>query len=573
MNSSGASSGSVPLTANSSVPAAASLKGVMGNPISRKTIKQFFRLTGGSPLFCLSAVFVAYGIVKMLGPILAESAGLRQAMPCLLTLHVYEAAMLAALLLIVFRKVVDDALSLAVLIGLFLVSTSIALGAVGDKGAGTLWMGLAGIAVTGVKLGLLRRYAKIPFGTLTLVGLMVLLAANYMGPLYLSRALDVRPGDTSGHRTLWFWVYLIFLLGGAAAVIEAVRGRMDSDERKSHHTPFLRKTAMTYLFVLVVLAASGIHLYTMAYSFALPRAMGDFVPLVAVGCLLLMEVLRHAGKRFGIADTFLACVPLVSMLWALYEKSVPASGQFGAGFIAYPPVLLALCGIAVAALGICRMQLWLLAAAFAYGLGVILTAGYSPQEPHALNYLAFCMVLGTTVFLVGILLFNPYICLAVALGAVYAVWCWKGFPAAAQAWGLTPVGGLSGVLGTGIIGIVLIFGQGLPPALRFGGAASLAVFVYDWLPAAFGGRYIVAVAGVALLATALWFRTRDIAVVSVLVAPLMGRFYIAAKVLAYWRMVIVGFFLLAGGTVVSLLKRKQELPDKNVPAVEPDMKT
>jgi hypothetical protein len=97
--------------------------------------------------------------------------------------------------------------------------------------------------------------------------------------------------------------------------------------------------------------------------------------------------------------------------------------------------------------------------------------------------------------------------------------------------------------------------------------------VYDWLPAAFGGRYIVAVAGVALLATALWFRTRDIAVVSVLVAPLMGRFYIAAKVLAYWRMVIVGFFLLAGGTVVSLLKRKQELPDKNVPAVEPDMKT
>jgi hypothetical protein len=299
----------------------------MGNPISRKTIKQFFRLTGGSPLFCLSAVFVAYGIVKMLGPILAESAGLRQAMPCLLTLHVYEAAMLAALLLIVFRKVVDDELSLAVLIGLFLVSTSIALGAVGDKGAGTLWMGLAGIAVTGVKLGLLRRYAKIPFGTLTLVGLMVLLAANYMGPLYLSRALDVRPGDTSGHRTLWFWVYLIFLLGGAAAVIEAVRGRMDSDERKSHHTPFLRKTAMTYLFVLVVLAASGIHLYTMAYSFALPRAMGDFVPLVAVGCLLLMEVLRHAGKRFGIADTFLACVPLVSMLWALYEKRFPPQGS------------------------------------------------------------------------------------------------------------------------------------------------------------------------------------------------------------------------------------------------------
>lgn len=564
MEPNGVSSGGVRSNAGSPPSTPATLGQMMGNPISGETLRQFFRLTGGSPLFCLSAVFVAYGIVKMLGPILAESAGLSQAMPCLLTLHAYEAAMLAALLLIVCRKVVDDALSLAILIGLFLVSTSIALGAVGNTGTGTAAMGLAGIVLCGIKLGLLRRYAKIPFGALTLAGLMILLAANYLGPLLLARMLDAKPEDTPGHRTLWFWVCFVFLVGAGAALIEAVHGRTEDDCKKQHSTPFLQQSAMTYLFVLVVLAASGVHLYTMAYSFALPRAMGDYVPLVAVGCLLLMEALRHAGKQSGVLDILLSGAPLAIMLIALHHKSVPATGQFGVQLIAYPPVLLALCGIAFAALGIVHLRPWLLAAVFTYGLGVILTVGYSPLEPYALNYLTCCLLLGVTVFLVGIFLFNPYICLTAAIGAFAAAGYWKGFPAAVQAWGLTQAGGLAGVLGVGVMAILLIFGRQLHGLLRFGGAVCLAIFVYDWLPGAVGWRYAAAVVLIALLAAAVWYRCRDTMVISVLMTPLLGRLYTAAKPLAYWRPVMVGFILLAGGTVVSLLKRKQEDTTENV---------
>ena len=112
----------------------------INTPLTLDNIKSFLRLTGGSPLYCLSAVFIAYGIVKVLGPILAASESLRGALPCILTLHVYELALLAVLIVIVSRKVVDDAISVGVLIAVFMVGTSMALGSVGDRGS---FLGLA----------------------------------------------------------------------------------------------------------------------------------------------------------------------------------------------------------------------------------------------------------------------------------------------------------------------------------------------------------------------------------------------------------------------------------------------
>ena len=82
-------------------------------PLSLEVLKDFFGSISGSLLYCLSAIFVAYGIVKVLGPVLSESQALQDAFPCIFTLHVYELALLAVLILVVSRKVVDDAMSIA----------------------------------------------------------------------------------------------------------------------------------------------------------------------------------------------------------------------------------------------------------------------------------------------------------------------------------------------------------------------------------------------------------------------------------------------------------------------------
>ena len=184
------------------------------NPINF-LIKSFLELTGGSVLYCLSAVFVAYGIVKVLGPILAESGGLKEALPCIGTLHVYELALLGALVLIVSRKVVDDAISITILIALYLVATCIAQGSVSETEFSiSFYMGLGGITLAFGKFYVMRRFTRIPFRALSIAGLGILVAYNYIGPVLMARSVSVNPTEEAARRDLWLYLCLVMLAGG-----------------------------------------------------------------------------------------------------------------------------------------------------------------------------------------------------------------------------------------------------------------------------------------------------------------------------------------------------------------------
>ncbi len=165
--------------------------------------KRFFALSGGSFFYCLSAVFIAYGIVSLMGPILSKGEAFRESLPCIFTLHAYELALLGVLILIVSRKVVDDAISVLVIIALFLVGTSIALGSVADTGISeSVWLGLAGVAIAFGKFYVMRRFAGIVFRVLSVLGLGLVIACNYLGPVFLARSIALEPSDTSARREL-----------------------------------------------------------------------------------------------------------------------------------------------------------------------------------------------------------------------------------------------------------------------------------------------------------------------------------------------------------------------------------
>ena len=91
-------------------------------------------------------------------------------------------------------------------------------------------------------------------------------------------------------------------------------------------------------------------------------------------------------------------------------------------------------------------------------------------------------------------------------------------------------------------------------AIRFVGAICLGGFVFDYLPANLHWRYAIALTGIMLFWIFIWFRVRNVSVVTIPILAELVRIYIAAKQIAYWRFVIVGFLLLAAGTVASLLK-------------------
>ena len=96
---------------------------------AHNAVSVFLSLTGGSILYCLSAASIIYGIGQIIGPSLAKSILLSQTLPCLFAINLYEIALLAVLVIIVrFRNVTDDAVSLLILIALFLVTSGLTLG-------------------------------------------------------------------------------------------------------------------------------------------------------------------------------------------------------------------------------------------------------------------------------------------------------------------------------------------------------------------------------------------------------------------------------------------------------------
>ena len=519
--------------------------------------KSFFRLTGGSVLYCLSAVAVAYGIVNVMKPVLAESKTLREALPCIFTLHVYEIALLGALVLIVLKKVVDDAISLAILVALFLVGTSMTLGSVADKDITmSLYVGLVGIGLALGKFQVMRRFARIPFRILSFVGLGILITCNYLGPNILARSLLVEPTNELGRRALWMFVLFFILTGSIFVIVEAVRAKQR--EQQDERTGFLQRPVMVYLFALILVVASGIHQYAMAFTFALERVIGDFVPVIAVSILLLVEILRHSGKRFGFVEIIISCLPLGVILLAIDQKSVLATSQLNFGLICYPPVLLGLFGLALAALAIYHRWNMLFCVAFVYFLGVILTFGFSPEHPYDLNIHTCLWTAVISLLSYGIIIRNQYISLAGFVILCFELGLQDAFSSFVLSYNVTESGALLGVGGLGCMALYLFFGQRFNKKIRTIGAICLAVFVFDYLPINIHWRYLIILISAGMLASWLWYRVRDKIVLLVLSIPYLMRLYVVAKQLAYWRFVILGFLLLGIGTIVSLLKRPKK---------------
>lgn len=518
------------------------------------TWKRFFHLTGGSVFYCLSAIFVAYGIVKIMGPILSGSNTLKDALPCILTLHVYEIALLGVLILIVFKKVVDDAVSIVILMALFLVGTSIALGSVADRGiTSSFIVGLASVVVAFGKFYSMKRFARIHFGALSVLGLGIFAACNYLGPVFMARLISSDPSQELIRKSLWMFLWVAILIAAGIVILEAMRRKYEQAGQKER--PFLQSPIMVYVFALILLIASGVHQYSMAYTFALERVFGDFVPLFTVAVLLLLEILRHNGKRFGFTEILISCLPIAAMLLAINEKAVVASSQLGFGLVCYPPVFFALSGLAVAAIAVYHRWYRMLMVVFFYVLGLILTFGFSPEHPYDLNIHACVWTLIIALLAYGIIVRNQFGYLAGIAVLCIELTQLDSFSVFVKNLNLTEAGSIGGVCGLGCMAFYLIFGRRLHKVFQIAGALCLAAFVYDYLPDYAHWSYIIVLPVIGCLIVLLWFIRKDILAMVILCAPFLTKIYMLAKRLANWRFVILGFLLLAAGTVVSLLKR------------------
>lgn len=432
------------------------------------------------------------------------------------------------------------------------MGTSIALGSIADRAIkATMYLGVAGIMIGFLKLIILKRFAGIPFRKITIASLTVIIAYNYLSPAFMAGTVTINPTDESARRNLWLLFYLLMLISFLVIWVDAVRQKKIAEKKP----PFLQSPVMAYLFALIVLFGSGVHQYTMAYAFTLERVILDYAPAVAVGCLLLIEVLRLSGKQNIAIDVGIASIPGVMTLYAIHDQSVLSSGQWGFGLLCYPPVILACMGAAVTGLAIYRKAYGLYSIVAVYGLGVIWTIGFSPEYPHELNTMVCGIVLITALLVYGLFIRNPYICLSAVVLVCICLSAMDWFSELTKNWQLTELGALAGIFGLGALLLYLIFVKNLHLAVRIFGAILLAAFIYDFLPASLNTRYLILRIVLGLFGTILWIRTKDFLVVSILTIPVFIRIYILTKILASWRHIILGFVALLTGAWISISKR------------------
>jgi len=470
-------------------------------------------------------------------------------------------------MLIVSRKVVDDAISVTLILTIYMVATSMALGSVAERDTSLVVVpAVIGILLALGKFYALRRQVGIPFGVMSLISLTGLIGVNYIGPILMAHSIQTDPADELGRRGVWFLVWAGIFLTVGLVWIERFRSKPVTAQGQSQ--VFLQSPMMVCILTLVLLGASGVHQYASAYMFVTAKPLGDFLGVVGLGTLLVLEILRLTKLRFGPIHIVVACLPLAALGYAIYHKSISASGTMGFDILVWPPVFCALMGIAYSL--VANSYGWRNLYFVGYGclLGAILTAGYSPNRPWDLNLAACSGTLVVSLLAYGLITWKSPICvLAIAiltLGLAQS----HSFTAEITRWQLTPYGALAGVMGLGCATLYFVFTNQLHRAVRVIGFAGIAGFMYDFLPNSLTMRYPLVVVIAAAVGVAVWLRMRDRLGFIILSIPIGIKIYILSKQIAHWRFVILGFIVLAAGAILSLKKSVPKSPADRIRTVE-----
>ena len=91
--------------------------------------------------------------------------------------------------------------------------------------------------------------------------------------------------------------------------------------------------------------------------FAVDYMFGDFLPLLAIMSLLMLEFIRSLGKRDEPLEVVIACVPLALTILAVPNK-LTASPVMGTEILFYPPVVLGLTGAGLLWIGFRHGWTW-----------------------------------------------------------------------------------------------------------------------------------------------------------------------------------------------------------------------
>jgi hypothetical protein len=335
-------------------------------------------------LYTVSAACILYGVAQIIVPVVSQPNAAVEKFYSLAALNLYEIALLfVALLIVLWRRVYDDAVALTVLIALFMIASATALDTVApDFHEPVLLFGIAGVLMASAKMYSLDRLIVGELGWPIAAGLAVLLLGNFLMPAVLgfNQANDVIQDDL---RDVWLGGWLTALLGAGVLLVAAAMiptGDLGADDEGQ---PFLRTAVMRWVIVGLVLAGTIAHQYALTWAFGLRVEVGDLLAGVAVAALILLELVRGYGCRFNVLDEGVALVPLAVAAVVLAGGFYTTDLNEHLGLAAYPPVVLAAVAVWLAGVGFRTGQRSMHAVSAAYALAAVVTFDASPKHGWA----------------------------------------------------------------------------------------------------------------------------------------------------------------------------------------------
>lgn len=357
-------------------------------------------------LYAISAMCILIGISKIILPIHnpAASAAAGAATPeqwvaqafdkfyCILALHAYEIAILGvALLILLWRQVVDDAIALTLLVAIFLVGSTVTLDTIAPEfREPSRWFALAGIATAAAKLFSLHRFILGGIHPFMLAAVALLLLWNFLMPVLLGEALH--HGMTHRQLMLPWRVGLgvtllasLLLLGAVVPVGLGEAGSRDLGQ------PFLRSDGMRWIVAGIVFVGTFVHQHALTYAFNLPAWLAELTPATGVAAVVLIELMRAFGSRPQRLDIVIAMTPMAVTGWATLVLRAP--GQYvDTGALPFDPTFFLAVYAAVLGLVAWRRQhRGLFSASVFCGVVAVVLAGIDPKlefasKLHGLNW-------------------------------------------------------------------------------------------------------------------------------------------------------------------------------------------
>jgi hypothetical protein len=522
------------------------------------SIRTFLCLSGGSILYCLSALAIIYGISQTFGTVLLNGKSLSEAIGCFAALNVYELALLSVLIfIVVWRKVTDDAISLVILAALFLIASGAILGTIAYHAPYVcLFIGIGAVIIGLGKLYAMRRFISLKFENPVFAGMGLILIWNFLTSSIMSKSIMAHAATDAGRRIQWLTAWLV-LLAGAVLILAAAARRKTAENKNDTTSPFLYTPSMTLIFSLVLLGAAYAHQYAIAYMFVVDHVFGDYIPLIGVISLLLIELIYSRGKLESTSAIIIAFMPLFLTLFAVLNQMVIAPFGFGLELLWYVPVMLALIGLGILWISIRYGLPELRFVVMAYVLGILLTAGFVPRDLETLHWRLAGGALLAIMLVIGINRKNMALCFMSIFAMSIGFASSKNYEHIVHYLRLTPEGTFVGILGLGTLLICLFFGSKTPKLLVIFGAIASSLFFADLLLGESAWSFPLPVLAIVLVCILLWLRNRSIVAIVLLCLPMLAKFYLLGKEISYWRWIILSFLLLFAGAMASAYKGKK----------------